>query len=103
MKNMETISAHQRLLAQVTRFVIQATKQILVIKHEKNGSSLRVIYTLKDYTRFPPNSEMIIEISHAGKVKLTQATGFFNSFQKQIKDKLNEFSKERRHGGTKVE
>ncbi len=95
---METISAHQKMLAQVTRFVIQITKQILVIKHDKNGNSLRVIYTLKDYTRFPSNSEMIIEISHFGKVKLTQATGFFNSFQKQIKDKLHEFSKEKRHG-----
>lgn len=100
---METISSHQRLLVQVTKFVLQVTKQILIIKHEKNGHSLRVIYTLRDYTRFPPNSEMIIEISRIGKVKLTQATGFFNSFQKQIKDKLDEFSKEKRHGGTKVE
>jgi hypothetical protein len=95
---METITSHRILLGVITRFISTITKQELVIKYEDEQTTGK--YLLKDYTRFPPNSELIVKIPKSGKIQLIQATGFFNQFQHHIRTKIKELNetKENSHG-----
>ncbi len=99
---METIASHKSQLAVITCFIGVITKQELVIKYEDGGTTGR--YLLKDYTRFPSNSELIIQVPKSGQMSLVQATGFFNQFQHDIRTKIKELNKikETPHGSGKV-